>query len=510
MNAMLLLVAILSALIAVLGYNLVTINQAFNISATIQQNQSRVQVVTSSVRTALTVIDGKVAVPISAGLTTTVPDVAPFRTSANGTPYVYCPILPSATTGDISLQNASASESYAVETSERNGMTYAIAGRPGGTDDGKITDLGIVAYVLTSQPNNTSPLRCADVKVAGDGTTLLVQGGSVAAIYDNPVNADGASFVVAPDGSRPSSATTSDRVARGIADVVDYVNHYDINDVRIRVFGGETFSSAEMEQLFMAAHGRTIRFQGPAGVRAALTVTEETAVGNLQEFVTRGRSVFTNVTLHGSSGADVSLASSPGGVLMLDNAQVARVRSNGGEVVLTGASRVTPVASPVALAHPVVADGGKIVFDVVDASAAPSILSQSSASVFQAVGGDVVIKSSIHAVAGSAAELFSQSRGGDLKVTSDTAEMLIDRGNGFAAEEYSVLQRVSVSCADGDASCTASCPAAKRVAWGECGSSNQAALSGFSVDATGGEYTCEWAQMTLALAPKAAVVCQPR
>ena len=509
MNAMLLLVAILFALIAVAGYNLVTLNQAFNISATIQQNHSRVQIVTSSIRTALTVIDGRVAVPLASNLTASVPDIAPFRTSANGTPYVYCPILPSAE-GSDSLANAAASESYPVQTVERNGMTYAVSGRPGGSDDGKISSLGIVAYVLTSQPNNPAPLKCADVKVASDGTTLLVAGGSVSAIYDNPITADGASFVVTEDGARPASAATSDRVVRGVADIVGYVDHYDVNDIRIKIFGGETFNASELTELFAITHGRTVRIQGPDGVRAALAVTDDQASGNLMEFVPRGRAIFSNLSLKGSTGADVSLAASPGGSVVLDNAQTGRVRSNGGEVVLSGTSRITPVSSPVAMAQPVVADGGHVIVDVTDDETAPAILSQTAAAVFGSIGGDVLVKSRLHAVTGASSELFSRTRGGDLKMVSPSAEVLVDRGAGFIAEEYNVLQRVSAACADGDASCTASCPPAKRVAWGECGSANGAALGGFSVDATGGQYTCTWAQMTLALSPKAAVVCQPR
>lgn len=509
MNAMLLLVAILFALIAVAGYNLVTLNQAFNISATIQQNHSRVQIVTSSIRTALTVIDGRVAVPLASDLTASVPDIAPFRTSANGTPYVYCPILPSAD-GSESFANAAASESYPVHTVVRNGMTYAVSGRPGGADDGKISDLGIVAFVLTSQPNNPVPLKCSDVRVAGDGTTLLVAGGSVSAIYDNPVNADGASFVVSEDGLRPASAATSDRVVRGIADIVGYVDHYDVNDIRIKVFGGETFDASELAELFSITHGRTVRIQGPEGVLAVLTVADPGAPGDLVEFVPRGRAIFSNVSLKGYSGADVSLAASPGGSVVLENVHTGRVRSNGGEVVLSGTTRITPVSSPVAMTRPVVADGGHIIVDVTDDEAAPAIQSQTAAAVFDSVGGDVLVKSRLHAAIGASAELFSRTSGGELKMVSPSAEVLVDRGNGFIAEEYNVLQRVSAACADGDASCTASCPPTKRVAWGECGSANGAALGGFSVDADGGQYTCTWAQMTLALSPKAAVVCQPR
>jgi hypothetical protein len=508
MNAMLLLVAILFALIAVAGYNIVTMSQAFNISASIQQNHARVQVVTSAIRTGLTVIDGKVAVPVSAALTADVPDLAPFRTAANGIPYVYCPVLPAAASGASLLVNGGANESYAVDTSERNGITYAVAGRPGGLHDARISSLGIVAYILTSQPNNSDPLRCADVTVAEDGTTLLVRGGSVSPIFDNPVAADGASFVLSPDGVRPPTAATSDRVARSVTEIIDYVGHYDVNDVRIRVFGGETFKADELSDLFRMTDGRTVRLEGPSGAMAVINI-ETQDDGGLVELRPRGRAIFSNVSLK-AAGADVAVAAAPGGSVVLDGAMIGRIRSNGGDIVLAGASRVVPASSAEAMALPVIADGGRVVIDVDDSSSSPAILAQESAALFEAVGGDIVVKSDIHASAGASTELFRTTRGGMLRMASPEAELLVDRGDGFAVEEHVELQRVSASCADGDPSCTASCPPSKRVAWGECSSSNGAALSGFAVDGTGSSYTCQWAQMTLAIAPKAAAVCQSR
>jgi hypothetical protein len=509
MNAMLLLVAILFGFIAVAGYNLVTLNQTFNISASIQQNYARVQIVSNSVRTALTVVDGRVAVPISSSLSATVPSVSPFNTSANGTPYVYCPILPALAEGTARLDNAAASESYAVDTVERNGLTYAVAGRPGGADDAKIVSLGVVAYLITPQPNAIAPLKCSDARVADDGSTILVTGGSVSAVYDNPVAADGASFVISPSGARPAEAATSDRVARGVSDVIEYVKHYDINDVRLRVFGNETLKATDMNALFALSAGRTVRIQGPEGVRAVVKFEEDGAVQNgLIEFAARGRAVLSNVSLKGASGADVGIASSPGGSVSLDDAIVARVRSNGGEILISGSSRVTPSASADALAFPVSADGGRITFAVSDDATAPSIVSQSSSAVFATRGGDIVLKSDVHAVAGSLADMFRTESGGRLRIATEGAEVLVDRGSGYAAETYTDLQRVTATCADGDPTCTAICPPAKRVAWGECGSGNGAALAGFSVDATGTQYTCQWAQMTIAVAPKAAVVCQ--
>jgi hypothetical protein len=506
---MLLLVAILFGLIAVAGYNLVTLNQTFNISASIQQNQSRVQIVTNSVRTALTVIDGRVAVPVATSLAASVPEISPFSTAANGTAYVYCPILSSEAVGAKRIDNAAASESYAVETAERNGLTYAIAGRPGGADDAKIISMGVVAYVITPQPNATAPLKCSDVRIADDKSTILVTGGSVTAVYDNPVAADGASFVISASGERPADALTSDRVARSVADIVEYVKHYDINDIRLHVFGNETLRAAELNELFAISSGRTVRLQGPEGVRAVVKFEEDGLARNgLIEFAPRGRAVLSNVALKGASGADVGVASSPGGSVLLENAVVARIRSNGGEVVVGGSSRVSPSASVDALAFPVSADGGRVVFDVSDDAAAPAVMSQTSSAVFATRGGDIILKSTVHAVAGSSAELLRTEAGGRLRIATEGAEVLVDRGSGYAAETFNDLQRVTTTCADGTPSCTAVCPPAKRVAWGECGSGNAAALAGFSVDATGTQYTCEWAQMTIAVAPKAAVVCQ--
>jgi hypothetical protein len=509
MNAMLLLVAILFGLIAVAGYNLVTLNQTFNISNTIQQNQARVQIVTSSLRTALTIVDGKVAVPVSASLNAAVPDASPFSTSYSGIPYLYCPILRPAPNGDARLSNASASESYAIQTVLKNGMTYAVAGRPGGSDDEKIMNLGVVAYVITPQPNSTEPLKCSDVRVADDGTTLLITGGAVSPVYDNPVTADGASFVISTDGERPEAAATSDRVVRNLSEVVEYVKHYDINDIRIRVFGEETLAAQELSDLFALSFGRTMRLEGPEGVRALLKIDEGSNGHNdLIELAPQGKAVISNVTLKGVTGSDVGVASYPGGSVLIENSVVARVRANGGEIIVAGSSQVAPTTNPVALAFPVLADGGRVVFDVDDSSSVPAILSQTSSAIFSARGGDVVVKSGLHAVSGSAASILSAQAGGRLRNISQGADILVDRGQGFSAETHNDLQRVTATCADGDPTCTAVCPEDMRVAWGECGSGNQSPLSGFSVDATGTQYTCQWAQMTIAVAPKAAVVCQ--
>jgi hypothetical protein len=194
----------------------------------------------------------------------------------------------------------------------------------------------------------------------------------------------------------------------------------------------------------------------------------------------------------------------------LQGSTVGRVRSNGGDIFLSGASRIVPGSSALALALPVVADGGRVTFDVTDDEVAPAILSQAAAAVFASTGGDIAVKSQLHAAVGASAALFRTAAGGRLRTSGDGDQILVDRGSGFSPEQYNDLQRVSESCADGAASCTAICPSSKRVSWGECGSDNGAALSGFAADATASQYTCQWSTMTLAIAPKAAVVCQDR
>lgn len=511
MNSMLLLVAILFALISVAGYQLVSMFQSYQVTTAILQNQVRLQIISNQIRTGITVIGGRVAIPVSTDLAATIPSLSAFRSTTSGDPIVYCPILPDAAAGTDMITNTTntGAETYPVETVEQNGVRYAVAGRPGSQKDSVISGLGIVAYMLSPQPNATNPLLCSDVNVADDGTTLLVKGGSVTPIFDNPASADGSSFVISPDGVRPHEALTSDRNARTLSDVVEFVKRYDVHDMRIKLFGSEKFKATEMRSLFEISFGRTFRFEGPDAVRSTLLVDEDVAsVSGMIEFISKGDVIIDNVLVKGASGADVGFASSPGGSVVLDDSSVARVRSNGGSVLLTGATRVIPDSSALASASPIVADGGSITFAVSDGPASPVITAPNAASALHALGGDIVIKSSIHIAAGGPTTLFQPDNGGRLRIGTPDAAMLVDRGNGYTAETFNPLQRVSKTCADGSESCTAACPSTKRVAWGECGSGNAAPLSAFTVDATGSEYTCQWSQMSMALAPRAAVVCQ--
>ena len=507
MNAMLLLVAMMFVLISIAGYQIVTLNQTFNTTSTIQQNQARIQVVTGAVRAGVTLIDGRVAVPVSADLTSTVPDISPFRTSANGSPLVYCPILRSDAADGEAFSNPAANESYRIVKTERSGMTYAVAGRPGTKDDKAISDLGIVAFVLVPQPNATDPLRCSDVTVASDGSTLLVKGGSVSPVFDSPVAADGASFVISPDGSRPEAALSSDRVVRSLTEVAEFVRHYDVGDLRLRILGGEAVSATDFQALLDETAGRTVRLVGADGGKADLKVSGETG-SDLVELVGRGVMILQDVSLVGGASQDVAVASSAAGSLVLQDSEAARVRSNGGRVSIEGSSLVSAAHSAVAQLAPVVADGGSVTLSVSDSEASPAIRAPSSATVLSARGGDVVLKSTIHVVAPASAQLFRAQGGGRLRVAGDEVVVNVDRGGGFAPETYNALERASTACPDGAESCTAQCPAGKRVAWGECGSANGAPLASFSVDGTASAYTCTWSQSVVAMAPKAAVVCE--
>lgn len=505
MASMLVLAAILFVLITLAGFQLVSTYQSSQAAIAVLQNQTRLQMVAAQVRSSLAVVDGRTGVPVRPDFSAGVPPVTPFTTTSSGDPIVFCPILPGDAADGRTFANAAAVESWQVRTAERDGLNYVVAGMPGGPDDARIAAMGVVAYLLSPQPNVKAPLRCADARVGEDGSTILVKGGSVVSIFDSVPDADSASFVLSADGSRPDFATTADRTARSLDEVLEFVRHYDVHDVRVRLSGAETVSGGALDELLSISYGRTVRFEGPSGVRAVLSIDGgPSSAQGVTEVSSRGSAVFSNVSLVSSSGAEVLVSARPGGSVMLENAQTARVRSNGGTLALTGSTRILPGASATA---PVYADGGTLMIDVTDSDAAPFMTPTPAAAAISAAGGDVVVKGDARLQIGSTA-LFQQLPGGRLRFGTAGAKLLVDRGTGFSPETPSDLQRVSQACADGSTSCVATCPTGKAVAWGECGSGNGAPLASFSVDATGAAYTCQFSPMSVALAPTAAVVCR--
>lgn len=505
MASMLVLAAILFVLITLAGFQLVTTYQSSQAAIAILQNQTRLQMVASQVRAALAVVDDRTAVPVRSDLSSGLPPVTPFTTNASGAPIVFCPVLPSPVEEGRAYTNTAAAETWQVQTAERDGLTYVVAGAPGGPDDKRISDMGIVAYLLSPQPNAKSALRCADARVAEDGSTILVKGGSVVSVFGSAPDADAASFVLSADGSRPDWATTADRTARSLDEVLEFVRHYDVHDVRLRLSGAETVSGTVLDELLSLSYGRTVRFEGPSGVRAVLNIDGgPSPTQGVTEVSSRGFAAFSNVSLVGTGGTEVLVAASPGGSVLLENSQTALVRSNGGSVTLAGTTRLTPSTSSAA---PIYADGGSVTINVVDSEAAPFLSASAAPAMLLAAGGDIVVKSDARIQAGGS-ELFRQLPGGRFRLGTEGARLLVDRGTGYVPETPVDLQRVSQTCADGASSCSATCPAGKTVAWGECGSANGSPLSSFSVDGTGASYTCQFSPMSVALSPQSAVVCR--
>lgn len=505
MASMLVLAAILFVLITLAGFQLISTYQSSQAAIAVLQNQTRLQMVVAQVRSSLAVVGGRTAVPVRSDFTAGVPPVTPFTTTSSGDPIIFCPVLPVDVVDGRTFANNPASESWSVQTEERDGLNYVVAGAPGGADDGRISAMGVVAYLISPQPNAKSPLRCADVRVAEDGSTILVKGGSVVPVFGSVPAADSASFVLSSDGSRPDFATPADRTARSLEEVVEFVRHYDVHDVRVTVSGAETVQGGTLDELLGISFGRTVRFEGPAGVHATLSINggPSTAPG-VTEISSRGSAIFMNVSLVSSSGTEILISARPGGSVLLDNAQVARVRSNGGSVSMTGSTRLVPGQSTTA---PIYADGGTVVIDVDDSDAAPLLAGTAATAAIASAGGDVVIKRDARLQIGTG-QLYQQHAGGRLRYGTPDARLLVDRGVGFVAETPSDLQRVSEACSDGSTSCVAMCPAGKTVAWGECGSGNGAPLASFSVDATGMAYTCQFSPMSVAVSPRAAVVCK--
>jgi hypothetical protein len=344
MASMLVLAAILFVLITLAGFQLVSTYQSSQAAIAVLQNQTRLQMVAAQVRSSLAVVDGRTGVPVRADFSAGVPPVTPFTTTSSGEAIVFCPILPGDTEDGRTFANAAAGESWQVRTAERDGLNYVISGAPGGPDDVRISAMGIVAYLLSPQPNVKTPLRCADARVGEDGSTILVKGGSVVSIFGSVPDADSASFVLSANGTRPDFATTTDRTARSLEEVLEFVRHYNVHDVRIRLSGAETVSGGTLDELLSMSYGRTVRFEGPSSIRAVLSINGgPSPAQGVTEVSSRGSAVFSNVALVSASGAEVLVSARPGGSVMLDNAQTARVRSNGGSVALTGST--TPTAT---------------------------------------------------------------------------------------------------------------------------------------------------------------------
>lgn len=505
MASMLVLAAVLFVLITIAGYQLLSMYQSSQVAIAVLQNQTRLQMVAAQVRSSLAVVDGRTGVPVRSDLSAGVPPVTPFTTTSSGAPILFCPVLPGEVVQGRAFGNAAGAESWQVGTTERDGLTYVVSGVPGGPDDARISAMGVVAYLVSPQPNAKTPPRCADARVAEDGSTILVKGGSVVPVFDSVPDADSASFVLSADGSRPDFATTADRTARSLDEVLDFVRHYDVHDVRLRLSGAETVSGDTLDALLSISYGRTVRFEGPSGVRATLSISGgPSPAQGVTEISSRGNAVFSNVSLVSASGGEVLVSARPGGSALLEGAQVSRVRSNGGSVTLSRSTRIVPGATAT---PPIYADGGAVTIDVEDSDAAPFMGATTAPAAMSAAGGDVVLKGDARFQIGAAAA-FQQLPGGRLKYGTAGARLLVDRGAGYAPEAVTDLQRVTQSCADGSDSCTASCPVGKTVAWGECGSANGAPLSSFSADASGAGYTCQFSSMSVALAPRAAVVCR--
>ena len=165
-----------------IGYAIVTLISTAQTSLTVQANQVRTQNVSNSIRAGLTVDGTKVLLPVrmdNGSVIARLPDSSPFSTTTSGADIVFCPAFPNDGSGTtlVNPLGEDGSEEYEVTTMKLAGKTYATGGHAVYKDNDvkdRLAEMGVIAYLLSPQPNYKHPLECRNVELASDNYTLLV------------------------------------------------------------------------------------------------------------------------------------------------------------------------------------------------------------------------------------------------------------------------------------------------------------------------------------------------
>lgn len=520
------------ALCGAIGYSILVIIKSGEVSIGVQKNQGRVEMVAAAIRTALVDNEGSVLIPVdysSSGATapvfSVVPSFAPFRDTAYGKPIVYCPVSPvDVNAGDTSLVKVDGSENYKVKVAEIDGKRYIAGGRPvfaadadqNGADSGEtaktLRDRGIVAFLISPDPNGEDAPSCFGLKAdqQGGGTvTFLVDGGSVTPVYGFNSTASRQTFVF-PQAGTPEAAGWIGKVA-------DKVSSQSILETTVRLPKPEgaaySTTATELDALAKAARGRSLRIV--ADELTPLVVTGGSAGATAIAF--DGRAYIRNVDFgNGTDGSgqpsDVVVEAKAGAQVKLSNVVAGGLHALGGSIYVEGDDSLIE-AMHGAAANPVLVEGGVVsISQAGGATLLPSVNAPAAATVFDVRGGTLLLVGTPKVVAPPTAIPFAVSGNGKVDSTVDGSIVLND---GTAPAPLTAPMAVSrQDCADGSASCVAYCQPDKAFVSGGCGSADGHALSSFGVTVSGDTgltgYKCEWAMVSPSLpeAPYAEAACR--
>jgi hypothetical protein len=515
-----------------IGYAIVTLINTAQISLTVQQNQVRLQNISTAIRAGLTTDNGSVLLPVSAMIDgvyhARLPDSSPFNTTSNGRPIVYCPAFPSAGgTETLTNRQDAGDETISVSLREVGGREYINAGHadfPAGSDTlARLNRMGVVAYLLSPQPNYDGPLYCSGVRISDqDNYTLLVNGGSAVPIYSVTTDGRGSVFVLSGDGLAPAYNGT-DRVVKTMADVGDFMTRYQIADVTVKIPATYDIEYGELREFLVSGASKTIRIvPEDDAARSVLNITaadgQQLADTVFVEAI--GSLVMEDIDIV-SPTSDVVLEAGAVSNITLVDSTVAGLKATGGRISAVGATRIIPDKDATSGVPPVMALGGNITISSV---AEPAVDGSQTTlqGAFMADGGTISLRSGLKIVANPAfpalRQLFAPMNGGRIIVTGETPILAVDKGTGVYESESATFDRIASTrqtfeavCADGSPECEVTCGQGKVVDFGFCSTDNGASVSSFRpvADPNGSltSFSCSFGGMVAALNPKASAVC---
>lgn len=472
-------------------------------SLMVQQNQIRVQAVSSSIRSNIATFGGRDVIPLKAGagsddFLARVPSLAAFDKTMNGRDIVFCPVVFSNSINkNAELVNATSDggERYDIEVSPQGSKPYMIAGYPdfqpskmkGASRDAiakELNDAGIYGFLLSPDPRVKDDLRCSNITKV-DVSNYIILGGTVQPVYGSVKDIAASTYVIAPGATAELGA--DEKPVGSLGDALKEIVKFNQSNATIKLAASETVDGQTRQELQTVGFGRALRIVGNG--TSALSFDTSASL-RLQ-----GDISFENLFLK-SGVQTVGIEALPTSRVSLGSVVLGAVRASGGTVYMNGDTHIV-----VQSGSPVIASGGVISIDV---GGDDALNAGSDAPVFDIAGGEVLIQRDLNVTAPSG-YLYRPNSAKSVQLINGAKVYL--NGQVPAVTITEPYERVVNSCANGSTSCVAECKSDKIVAWGECTSSNHQALSGFFAD-TAQSYKCEWAPGVEPVSePTVGVVC---
>lgn len=524
MISIFILLFIAVAILAGLGFATVTLISSTQSSLTVQQNQVRLDSVAGSLRNAMSADADGILLPVATDISARLPTLALYSKTTNGKDIVFCPAFSAAgstSTMTNSLADGS-SETFQVDTKMIDSMPYVYRGHAAVAENvlTRLNEMGVVAYMISPQPNYGGNIKCGDVSLASDNFTLLVDGGTVYPVTKTVMSASNSVFVLSPDGSKPSPFNGTDRIVKTIPDVTQMIDAYGLKDVTIKFTGSGNVPFVDFQSLLVAAKGATLRVQPFSAGQVSINLGADPAsVPGLEAYLRAyGTLDLHNVSLIGkdasylTSSFDIGLDAGPSSNVILSQSSLAALRSSGGRLSDEG-SVLHPSFGSSSVLYPVVAHGGQVILD------GTFIDDMSANTVFSADGGRVELSPSVKASVSSASLLNSARHSGSVSIFGSTltsaAEptIAVDRNDGTGYQATPLLSGrrvVTKVCGDGQVSCAASCDTGETAIAGSCSSTSSTSLISSGVSSDLSSFQCGFSTLPLTTSPIATAVCENR